>query len=175
MNKLTEAEVAWLAGIYEGEGYCGISSKRAIHVSIVMTDFDVMERILALTGIGSLRPGKHANNPEHKSFLRWGVGSKNAVDFLELILPWLGERRSARASAAVENWTNNRIQAGPNDSECIHGHSYDPPNKRMPDGSCQACRIETGIRWKENNRELINARARAATKARRETRLSSTA
>lgn len=32
MNEMTAAEVAWLAGIYEGEGSCAITSGRAIRV-----------------------------------------------------------------------------------------------------------------------------------------------
>ena len=87
MNELTPAEVAWLAGIYEGEGSCSITSGRAIRVEIVMTDKDVVERIQLLTGLGSVA-SLAPRGENHKTAYRWSVGSVKAVDFLTAILPY---------------------------------------------------------------------------------------
>lgn len=149
MNELKELDVAWLAGIYEGEGSCAITSGRAIRVEIVMTDQDVMSRIHSLTGCGSLRSvAQRAEN--YKSAWRWSVGSGEAVDFLQAILPWLGERRSQRAQEAIANWHTNKKQSSPFDTECVNGHPYNMENNRRTKyGTCHLCNLEASKRYRE--------------------------
>ena len=149
MNKLTPVQVAWLAGIYEGEGSCAITSGRAIRVEIVMTDEDVVNRIQSLTGLGSVRSlSQRAEN--HKPAFRWSIGSKDAVEFLETILPWLGYRRGRRAKDAITNWRVNKKQSTASDSRCINGHEYDAPdNRRTKYGTCHKCNLEASRRYRE--------------------------
>lgn len=137
MNALTDVETAWLAGIYEGEGSCGIRGS-SIRVEIVMTDEDVMTRIHELTGIGSLRPVARRNS-EYKQAFRWACGSQAAYDFLALILPWLGQRRTERVNEAFDAFWNNRKQRRSFDMHCIHGHELTEENVYM-NGTVRACR-----------------------------------
>lgn len=148
MNELTESEVAWLAGIYEGEGSCAITSGRAIRVEIVMTDRDIVERIYTLTGCGSVR-SLSRRSENHKDAFRWSIGSVEAVTFLNLVLPWLGSRRAERAKNAIDNWNTNKSQSTAGDTTCINGHSYEPPNKRTRYGTCHMCNLEASRRYRE--------------------------
>lgn len=146
MNELTDVQVAWLAGLYEGEGSCNITTGRAIRVEISMTDQDIISRVVDLTGLGKVTVAPIRG--EYKQVYRWGIGAANAVEFLEAILPWLGERRAARARDAVEHWKTSRTQASRYDTECIYGHSYEAPNKRNRDGSCRMCANAASQRYK---------------------------
>lgn len=149
MNEVTPVEVAWLAGIYEGEGSCAITNGRAIRVEIVMTDKDVMERIQFTTGLGSIRTVPRRTE-DYKEAYRWSIGSSDAVTFLQTIMPWLGSRRKERAQAAIDNWNNNKKQSASGDKECVNGHAYDTPNnKRTKYGTCHLCNLEASRRYRE--------------------------
>jgi hypothetical protein len=152
MNTLTESEIAWLAGIYEGEGSAWAQGQgRAISVAIVMTDFDIIDRIFALVGTGSVRDGKHANEA-HKPFRTWSVTSLNAVEFLETIMPWLGARRAAKARELISRWRNDRQQISKYDTVCIVGHSL-IGMKRTASGGCRTCANEASRRYRARKRE----------------------
>lgn len=151
MNELKEPEIAWLAGIYEGEGSCAITKGRAIRVEVVMTDRDVVERICALTGLGTIH-SLAQRDEKYKAAYRWSIGSLGAVAFLTAVMPWLGQRRAERAGDAIENWKTNRRQSTLGDTECVNGHSYDAPNKRTKYGTCHFCNLENSRRYREKNR-----------------------
>ncbi len=149
MNELAPEQAAWLAGIYEGEGSCAITKGRAIRVEIVMTDRDIIERVSALTGLGSVRSVAQRSR-DYKSAWRWSIGSHDAVVFLQAILPWLGSRRAARAEEAIENWTTNKKQSSTGDTTCINGHDYNAPNnKRTKYGTCHLCNLEASRRYRQ--------------------------
>jgi LAGLIDADG DNA endonuclease family protein len=98
---MNEVEAAWLAGLYEGEG-CLVRSfdKRSDHVSwamtITMTDQDVIEKIVRITGLGGCLFTKR-QQPNWSDKWRWRIGATSDVkEVVETILPHLGERRRAR-------------------------------------------------------------------------------
>jgi hypothetical protein len=151
MNELTDVQVAYLAGIYEGEGTCKITRGRAIRVDIVMTDQDVIHNIVNITGLGHVRtlPQRSEN---HKTAYLWGVGSGDAVAFLEAIYPWLGQRRGQRALDAINNWRTNKSQSSNVDTHCVNGHSYEAPNRRTKYGTCHLCNLEASRKYREKKR-----------------------
>jgi hypothetical protein len=165
MNSLSDTEVAWLAGIYEGEGYCGIRYPgRNFSVQITMSDFDIIERFHELVGIGTVREIKPRGKETYKVCKQWVVSSIDAVHFLETITPWLGIRRKERAIEAIDNWRNNRTQTSKGDTTCIHGHDLTLPNARRvglqsQQGVCRVCANEASRRHNERNREKRNAAA----------------
>jgi len=164
LKDLTEAQVAWLAGIYEGEGSCSIQGTgRAFAVTITMTDGDIINRVFELTGIGSVRTFQRK---EYKRCYIWAVSSINAVNFLETILEWLGERRASKAKEAINNWKVNKKQASKNDTMCIRGHSFDPPNKRNKNGTCYTCALGWRAKYRAKKRiekqECLNQQKLAA-------------
>lgn len=140
LNKLSEGEIGWLAGLYEGEGYCGLLGHAYFTVSITMTDLDVIDRIYDVTGIGTvLGPYDRGNKP----YKTWRVGSQEGVEFLETILPWLGKRRSERVQTAIERWNSStKKQTRRGDTHCVHGHEFTPDNTyKTYSGNGRGCKI----------------------------------
>ena len=87
-------EAAWVAGIIEGEG-CIVWYRDQARIQVKMTDHDVIERLQAWTGLGTVREEKRPAN--RKRIWKWVVGPQE--DFLALaeqIEPYLLARRAAR-------------------------------------------------------------------------------
>jgi hypothetical protein len=150
MNTITEVEAAWLAGLYEGEGHCS-QDKTSKHIRVVisMTDFDIINRVYQITGIGSVKTYFSTKN-NHKPIRTWYVGSRESIEFLKIILPWLGERRKQRALECINIRSTSLGQSRPTDSHCIHGHSYEFPNGRDSRGTCRQCKRESDKRYRDN-------------------------
>lgn len=96
-------QVAWLAGILEGEGYFTVSAKTTTHgdkyqylrVTLRMTDRDVIERVAVLFGgraVTAIPPRK----PRWKWTYRTQVEGVGAAEMLVMIRPWMGLRRGER-------------------------------------------------------------------------------
>lgn len=89
-------EIAWAAGVFEGEG-CFSVSKRSLTVQVNMTDQDIVERFGSIMGFGKVRT-KTTSNPKHKPQWIWIAQTRaEFTQALTLFEPWLGERRLARA------------------------------------------------------------------------------
>lgn len=104
MDELSEAEIAWMAGLFEGEG-CILkhNGENSIRLQLQMDDQDVIERFYALVGFG-----KVGIRPNGRSWC-WASGAVNEVrQLLILMLPWFGERRSVRTLWALEHSKNNK-------------------------------------------------------------------
>jgi hypothetical protein len=152
---LTEGEVGWLAGLYEGEGYCGLRGHTSFRVSITMTDLDVIDRIHKITGVGTvLGPIDRG----HKPIKIWSVGGPDGIALLETILPWLGERRSVRAKEAIDRWKSYKKQTRPGDTHCIHGHELTDDNTFPVNGGkgrgCRTCRKAAVAKYNAKRRRL---------------------
>lgn len=100
---MTEAEIAWLAGIIEGEGsiYWDKRSKNSVRISVSMTDEDVVRRIHALVGVGAVSV-KTRPTVTGKLVYRWDAGHKLEVrPLLVSVRPWMGLRRGAKIDEAI--------------------------------------------------------------------------
>lgn len=90
---ISDIEVAWLAGLYEGEGCL---TRQGAHwtLTIAMVDEDVIRRAHSITGVGRL----HAPTASAPKLWRWCVSRRaDLVPLVLLLLPHLGERRAGRA------------------------------------------------------------------------------
>lgn len=95
---MDQIDIAWLAGVYEGEGCLSINGK-AVRIIIQMTDEDIIRRIHSLTGCGRVAVYPH---PKHKTVYRWTVNNRSCVARLLLAMaPLLGERRREKVLEAV--------------------------------------------------------------------------
>jgi hypothetical protein len=109
---VTPEELAWVAGVYEGEGTIVVKSyplangsfARAARVIITMTDRDVVERVHKILGFGVLlKPhGPYVNGGMTKPRHTLSIERKEwAQAFIAMVWPWLGERRRAQAKAVL--------------------------------------------------------------------------
>jgi hypothetical protein len=90
-----EISRAWAAGLYEGEGSCGMGSRGYPRLLLGMTDRDVVERFREVLGFGSI----HTPKPQagRKQMHRFECGGwKNVAQAREWFGPYLFPRRLAQ-------------------------------------------------------------------------------
>lgn len=106
----TDAEIAWAAGIFEGEGCISIKPPQerrhlpSIRLVIQTTDEDVLVRFREIVGCGSVVHLRRPALPGKKAVYSWELGNRVEVESLVLaFLPWLGERRTAKAQLVLDD------------------------------------------------------------------------
>lgn len=148
MNKLSDVDLGWVAGILEGEGYFGIytpKGRKMSKVAIVcrMTDRDVIYDLQRLTGVGAIYQEKIKLNAAGKPLKQswaWEIKRKGEVDQLcKIILPHLRKRRSAKVEEIITFCSTTPLW----------GHE---PSK--PDGEFARLCLSTQSRLKESNEKL---------------------
>jgi len=91
-------DLAWAAGLFEGEGCItrGRNSLPIIHLA--MTDRDVVERFAVVVRHGTIvELAKYRERPHYQRQWRWACQREEHVrDVMARLLPWLGNRRRAR-------------------------------------------------------------------------------
>ena len=105
---ITETDVAWAAGFFEGEGCIKAQKNGRFEVlSLNNTDKDVIERFVNIVNYGNLcGPYTTKKKPTYKPYWSWAVGKKAEVKrILEMFLPYLGKRRKQRAEQALYHLT----------------------------------------------------------------------
>lgn len=104
---MTDTEVAWLAGLLEGEACFSLSNngpksrarwpnvRPTLLISLSMVDQDVVERAALL--MGGNGPTKQRRAHDHwQDQWRTSVSAAKAEAVLQLVYPYLGERRRER-------------------------------------------------------------------------------
>jgi len=112
---MREADIAWAAGIFEGEGSFTIQRMSTngelryatLGATIQMTDRDVVERfqqIMLPIYPTFVREYTH-NRVDAKTLFVWSCKKLDSVvKVSEAFFPWLGERRKARFIANLRTW-----------------------------------------------------------------------
>lgn len=155
-----EAEIAWAAGLFEGEGCIYIrpnGSFLALHIQ--MTDRDVVEHFADVVDVGAIyeHPSRRDQRTGWKDAWTWNAQAGNAVTVIGLLLPYFGKRRTAKAHEAtalylgfVERVTAARI--------CVRcGDSYRPTLRSH--GRQQYCTILCRKQGTEERRLALAGRA----------------
>ena len=107
----TEAEIAWAAGLFEGEGSCFVSRRQdrpvvRIGMTMRMADRDVVERFHRIVGVGQFTgPIVHIRKTDGKRLkdvFEWRTGSWHVInDLYVLFKPWLADRRRGQFELAL--------------------------------------------------------------------------
>lgn len=106
---ISVAEIAWLAGLLEGEACFMTVNRRVkdktykrIYVQLVMTDKDVMERAGALMGT------RVCDVPWHplasKAIYRTAIHGDKAAGPMMTIYSFMGERRRKKIQECIATW-----------------------------------------------------------------------
>jgi hypothetical protein len=94
-----EEEVAWAAGLFEGEG-CITQVGRQFTLAVVNTDEEVIGRFDEIVSLGQIY-GPYSyelkDGFRRKPVFRWIATEYNALDAMQLLAPWLSKRRIDRA------------------------------------------------------------------------------
>lgn len=109
-------EIAWLAGLYEGEGSC-YGGNGTLHLSIKMADLDVLERAREIAGCGLVH-GPYTRGPAHwKPMWQFRIHrDEQALAVATRIRPFLMSRRVVQLDAAIERWRESRARL-PDDTD----------------------------------------------------------
>lgn len=124
-------EIAWAAGLFEGEGSFHLTQGNSPQVNVRMTDRDVVEHFHRAIGFGTFyeHPMK---NPRHKDQYGWRVtGWVGFAVVVEMIGPYLGERRRAKISEIEAVMPRPMPLTQAMRTHCRRGHPYDEENTRV--------------------------------------------
>lgn len=120
-----DTDVAWAAGLFEGEGCVFLQHTGARirndgstcredgywypRLGMSQTDLDVLERFVEIVG-GVVR-GPYRGKDDRKPLYHW-ASQKNAVAVAQMLYPYLGYRRQGRMlevfGETVFNWGDQR-------------------------------------------------------------------
>jgi hypothetical protein len=114
---ITVKEIAWLAGIIEGEACIRVDYSPAI--VIAMTDEDIIKRVATLFK----RPFYIKEMGEYKNQWTVGIYGSDAIEWLFTVYSFLGIRRKTKALEAINKWKSQ--QSFFNQSFFICGHPKD--------------------------------------------------
>jgi hypothetical protein len=129
MQQVTSEEVAWAAGLFEGEGCISVyqreyGAKIQPQIRLGMTDADVVARFARIVGCGSVTV---SHGPKHqangwKPLHQWVVYEAEKVrTVLNLLMPYLGERRSAKAREVLDRCVSVQSHNAKK-THCPRGH-----------------------------------------------------
>lgn len=121
---LSKLEIAWLAGLFEGEAYFGLdkrSAKRyknstsppAPFIKIAMVDIDVIERVAFLLNKKVFSP-KRLTTTNKKVYICHIGDRETLIYLLPRILPFMGRRRQKTIRICIEHldswkeWKNDQ-------------------------------------------------------------------
>jgi|ERR1700729_2474300 len=167
ISRLAATDIAWLAGLFEGEGCIYFEKKGSVSITIKMTDRDIIERVHKMVPckkISTVHP-KPAQPHYKQPKPQYGWNHRHEDDvrpFLEAILPYLGERRGKKTREALSHYDTRPGTGGTHKARthCPQGHEYVAENTYIHPVSghrhCRKCKLA----WAKRNRDPINARRR---------------
>jgi hypothetical protein len=132
---LTDTQIAWFAGLFEGEGSLHIEKNGNTKLSLSSTDPDIIEKCKELfPKCQNVKPQQPKpvrdsyNIPKIK--YTWRVSHPDEVRrIINLILPWLGQRRTAKALQLLAHLDARPLEHYQRrKTHCPKGHEYSPEN-----------------------------------------------
>jgi hypothetical protein len=108
VNRLSDVEAAYIAGIIDGEGTISLSRRhksdnRQLVVTISSTERQLLEYIQVAAGAGRIT-SKKTYSPDHAPGLTYAIDNRQALNLLEQISPYLKTYKAQRAALVLENY-----------------------------------------------------------------------
>lgn len=170
MANRTREDLAWAAGLFEGEGCIHVSVRKSgthvLRLALSMTDADVVNRLGTIMQLGHVNEvAKHATWQDHwKTQYRWTVDRADHIQaVLAMFWPWLGERRKEKAREALAEFRAGVGKGGRMSARthCPHGHPYDVVNTSIRRNAAgrlsRQCRMCHRLRARENRARRLAA------------------
>jgi hypothetical protein len=121
----TTANLHWLAGILEGEGFFGLRRHRDLVIQVSMTDRDIIDRIHTIVGFGS-RKSDELPSGKIAYILTLTVQHKTA-GLMMTLLPLMGARRAAKIRYSLAQWKTKPLSKR-HWTHCKNGHDLSGTN-----------------------------------------------
>ncbi len=97
-----ETELAWAAGLFDGEGTLGAYPRKrlngqkaikwTIQARLAMVEHEPVRRFHEIVRVGTVNP-RHIDKPNCRSQLEWQAGSNNVVRVLNKLMPYFVAKR----------------------------------------------------------------------------------
>lgn len=110
-HNCTKADLAWIAGFYEGEGSVVYKMVKSFDkprgypngcFSITQVNKEPLEKCLALTGLGYMTGPYKPRQNNHNSYYRWVAQEFESFQALvAAIWPWLSRKRKDQIKSAM--------------------------------------------------------------------------
>lgn len=114
---MNEYQIAWMAGILEGEGCFMLISKKSTdgtfyptyRISVAMTDEDIIERLYRNSKMGRISYLRLRNKqPNRKPTALWMINKRLEIkDLCMKVLPFMGLRRSKKIREILSSMEEN--------------------------------------------------------------------
>jgi len=95
----TSQEIAWAAGLFEGEG-SSYKTRTGVRIELSSCDEDVVDEFARIMNCGTI---SKRERPPYKPHWRWYTNKRDdVIEILTFLLPYLGKRRTENAQAVLE-------------------------------------------------------------------------
>ncbi len=91
MKRDTETDVAYCAGLVDGEGTIGLTKRDGPFISVASTEWALVYAMKHIFFSSGHIVERKARSSKHKNCFVWKVVGNTALDILELLLPYLRE------------------------------------------------------------------------------------
>lgn len=137
---MTVRDIAWLAGLLEGEG-CFFIAKRHTNARVVlgMTDADIVQRAAAMVGNPAVYT-RRQQNPKHKTQYWWVLHGHRAIGLMFTIYSFMGERRKAKIRECVAVWREKPLKQKPSGTGIITNCKH-VTRVHYAHGICRPCYV----------------------------------
>lgn len=155
---MKETEIAWAAGLFDGEGWSGVRTiepYRYFVLSISQADPEVLERFRRAVREGHVN-GPYAKPPRGTLMWQYNAHGAAAHRVIKFIRPYLSSKKKdqARAAAKLEYRGQepgyNRLK-----KRCKKGHPLDRVDPKTGWRSCSVCRKESFRRYARKKRQSL--------------------
>lgn len=105
---LTETEAAYLAGVVDGEGTITLTRRNAyknryLVLTISNNELPLLEYVAKVTGVGKITR-KNVHSIKHAVGYTYQASSRQALDLIEVIFPFLKTYKKKRAVLALKQY-----------------------------------------------------------------------
>lgn len=129
-------DLAWLAGIVEGEGSFGYHGGSPV-VQLTMTDADIVHRAATLMHVKSQR--MQGRKDGYKATTRCVVHGTRAIAVMMTLYAFMGQRRRARIREILSAWrASSRTPRAPKDLPRFMARCH-PERTIAARGLCDTC------------------------------------
>lgn len=107
----TRENIAWLAGLFEGEGCISLRDYITdpgprFNLIVKMTDEDVIQNVRRIAGMGEIG-GPYEEKSGTKPCWRWSAwNNQNCMALIYAMYPFLCGRRRAKIAAMIDMWVS---------------------------------------------------------------------
>lgn len=117
-DTMNDLEIAYLAGIIDGEGSIMLSKYHKSEypspcISISSTDLELLEWVKNKIGSGRINRKKNYNIEKHKTSYTYALYYDKAIEIMDAVYPYLViSKKKARAKFIIDNYKKVTIRNG---------------------------------------------------------------